>query len=393
MAILSDKLFLVLRKEATWATYDAGGSDLPTPFYNGNYGVNLRDPVRIQPHVDGSMVTRWGVQDVRDLEGPLEMGIYPDTVGKFLDWIWKRDSTSGDGESYSADLVKPGIEAYRDLGLKVGSAAINFADGGDIVFNLTLRGRYRSKILPSGSPAALPAYSGYTFPAIHSFVFANLRFLVSLDAGASPALAEIVPVGVESGTINLNNNLVPGQHVEDLILAEKDGALEYLLSGGQDVDGSFVVLLDRDDFLDLKLAKDRISFRAMGTHRSASYTTVGVAGALAGSNVTVPVADSSDFTAGDVVMFHTADVTKRSVAVVTSVPTGTSIVVAVLDKAVVSGDYVFNKAVEFHVPQAMVQEITEDKRPGGVVKVTFNWTTIAESNSTTLFSYKGEGAA
>lgn len=376
---LSDQAFLVGRKETAWATYSAS-SDLPHPIYDGAYGVGLNDPDREQPHVDGDLDGTYIVQDIRDLQGNMEVGVFPTLVRALFDWIFKR--TAGAAQSYTWDFVLNDMVALRHLGCMVNTATFNFQEGQDLRISMDVRGKYETLRTP------IPAVASFSFPQTTSMYFANCRFLLSIDDLAT----EIVPVGFESGTIQVNNQLQPGPHMENRVDVQKDATIDYLRAGKMQITGSYTVLLDRADYLLMQRSKLKGSLRLMMAHRGGDSLIVDTAGASAGTLVSVPVTASpvADFPAGTVVRFDTATAANTSVAEVSSSGTGPNqITVDVLDKDVVAGDYIFSQAAELYLPRILVTSITRASPKGQLVKCTINFKAAAESGSS-LVTYHAE---
>ena len=380
---LADNTFLLIREEPSWSTHGTAKTTVAVPYYGGNFGLRTEDPDRVQPHVDGDDETTFIVQDTRDVNGPMEVGLFPSLAKKLLDWAIYRAGSPKKGKSHETTIVYPGLFARRCYGVMVNTMSVEGSDGEDIRLTFDLIGHYEEIL----TGASIPAVGSFSFPGKTSMTFLNCRFLWSLDNLST----EIVPVGLESLSLQYNNNLTMGPHVEDRVNTYLDGCVEYVREGTREVSGNVVALVDRSDLPTLIQNKYNFSLKILAAHRDGKGTTVGGAGAVAGNNVTITVADSSVFTANDVVRFDTADQTKRSVATITSIPGGgVTIIVDTLDKNVASGDRVWDDAVEIKLASARVTSMDYDQTPGELVKVTINFKATAETAGSVLFAYKAK---
>ncbi len=378
--VLSDELFIVGRKEDEWAVYSSN-ADLPHPLYDGAFGVDINDPVRYQPHVDGSITSAFPVQDIRDCVGPMEVGMYPDLVGYLLDWALRRDSNQ-DGESYSWDLTYPGIRSRRFFGAMVNTVTFAFAEGGDFRMSMDVRAKYADK------QGSIDVIENHAMQTIASYYFANAYFLLDLGDGNG----EIVPVGLDNGSIVINNNLKFGPHIEDRTDIYKDATIEWLAAGRQELSGSITVLLERDAYFALQDNKNTGSLRLMLAHRSGSGFVVDAAGASAGDNVQIPLtATPSGVVTGSVLRFDTAVTTHRSVGTVCAVGAN-SVTVKTLDQDVVSADRVYTKAIELFIPQFNVGTTPKEQTKGEFVKVTLNLQGI-DTSGDGIVQYQAKFAA
>jgi hypothetical protein len=380
------RTFFVLQKETAWS--DGGdGNDIFIPVLDGDYSVNLDDPLREQQHVVGDSDSQFIVQDIRNLGGDLKMGLWPHLALTQFDMGAKR--VSGQMESYAGRYVYPGLETRVHKGLMAERIQVSGQNGGDIMVTVGWAGAWEETAAALTYPGAL------TIPSIPSLLFKNCRFVISLDAGSTFA-NRIVPVGLESFEVTLANNLKRGPAVEDRITAYKDGRVEFFDAGRRKVDLRYTAAFDRLAYSTLQRSRLLTQFKMLGAHPSyTGYLTVDVAGAVAGTAVAIPTTTdpalaSPAFQVNDYVMFDNAGGTsKPCVGKVTAVdsiaPFG--ITIDTLDEDVVSGDHVFNAAVELKTAPCRANT-TIDKAFDDYVKVTV--TGQAFSGGADPFTYKAK---
>jgi|GEM_PF-6291665 len=378
---LADTTFLLIREEPSWSTHGTAFTTTAVPYYGGNFGLRPEDPDRTQPHVDGDDETTFIVQDTRDVTGPMEVGLFPSLAKRLLDWAVYRAGSPKKGKSHETTIVYPGLFARRCHGVMVNTMGVEGSDGEDIRLTFDLIGHYEELL----TGASIPAVGSYSWPGKTSMTFLNCRFLWSLDDLST----EIVPVGLESLSLQYNNNLTIGPHIENRVTTHLDGCVEYVREGTREVSGNVVALVDRSDLPTMLQNKYNFSLKLLAAHRDGSGTTV-TAPAVAGDNVNVSVTDSSVFDVNDVVRFDTAIAANRCVGTVTAKPDGATITIDTLDKNVASGDYVWDDAVEIKLASARVTSLDYDHTPGELVKITINFKATAETAGAILLAYKAK---
>jgi len=380
----SMRTFLVLQKETAWN--DGGdGTDIFIPVLDGDYGVNLDDPLREQQHVVGDADSQFIVQDVRNLGGDLKMGLWPHLALTQFDMGAKR--VSGQMESYAGRFVYPGLETRIHKGLMAERIQVSGQNGGDIMVTVGWQGSWEETAAVLTYPGAL------TIPSVPSLLFKNCRFVISLDAGSTFA-NRIVPVGLESFEVTLANNLKRGPAVEDRITAYKDGRVEFFDAGRRKVDIRYVAAFDRLAYSTLQRSRLLTQFKMLGAHPAwTSYLTVANTPAVAGSAVDVEVsADPTGTVAvNDYVMFDNAGGTNKpcvgKVTALDAVGPAYHVTIDTLDENVAVGDHAFNAAVELKTAPCRANT-TIDKAFDDYVKVTV--TGQAFSGGSDPFTYKAK---
>lgn len=335
--------FLTLRTETDWSDGGAGGGEILIPMMDAEYGVELEDPVREQPHVVGDDSSFIAVQDVRNLQGPLKVGLWPHISATLLDWAIAR--TANDLSSKAGRYVIPDLETRMHAGLKADGITIEGSSGGDITLSFDLRGRWEK------AEGALAYPGAFVIPDVASMLFKNMRFIISLDAEDSFA-NPITPVGLERFTLTLRNNLKMGPAGENRIDLEEDGAIEYLTAGRVALECSFTALFDRTAYGTLQRSRKFAQFKAMGANAAYSdYLEVDVGG-LAGDDVVIETVEDPallGYAVNDVVMFDGAGGEPPCVGTITAISSvgPFSITIDTLDEDVEIGDHVFQAGVEF----------------------------------------------
>ena len=390
----SMRTYLELQQETVW-TDGGNGTPIFIPVLDGDYGVNLDDPLREQQHVVGDPDSQFIVQDIRNLLGDLKMGLWPHLALTQFDIGAKR--TSGQMESYAAFFTYPDIETRHHKGLQAERIQVSGQNGGDIMVTLGLSGGWEETYTSGirtypGTGGAAPDHAAYVIPAIPSLLFKNCRFVISLDAGSTFA-NRIVPVGLESFEVTLNNNLKHGPAIEDRVNLYKDGRVEFFDAGRRKVDLRYTAAFDRLAYSTLQRSRLLTQFKMMGAHPNYStYGTVAAGPYPAGSAVVITL--GTDPTAwlsvNDYVMFDNAGLgtSKPCVGKVTAItPATPSITVDVTDEIVNTGDHVFNAAVELKTTACRANTVVE-KNFDDYVKVTV--TGQAFSGGADPFAYKAK---
>lgn len=396
----SMRTYLELQLETAW-TDGGNGTPIFMPVLDGEYGVNLDDPLREQPHVVGDADSQFIVQDMRNLLGDLKTGLWPHLALTQFDIGAKR--TSSQMESYAAYFTYPGIETRLHKGLQAERIVVAGQNGGDITVTTGLRGgweeTYSSGIRTyPGTGGAAPDHVAYVIPSWPSLLFKNCRFVISLDAGTAFG-NRIIPVGLESFEITLNNSLKTGPALEDRVNVYKDGRIEFLDAGRRKLDIRYTAAFDRLAYSTLQRSRLLTQFKMMGAHPSYSpyltATGVGAAGSAVAIAMDVDpnVTGNPIFAVNDYVMFDgAAGGTKPCVGKITAVdsvaPYG--ITIDVLDEAVAIGDHVFNAAVELKTAPCRANTVV-NKAFDDYVKV--DVTGQAFSGGSDPFAYKAKNMA
>jgi len=292
---LADTTFLLIREEPSWSEHGSAKTTVAVPYYGGNFGLRTEDPDRTQPHVDGDDETTFIVQDTRDVTGPMEVGLFPSLAKRLLDWAVYRAGSPKKGKSQETTIVYPGLFARRCYGAMVNTMSIEGSDGEDIRLSFDLIGHYEEIL----TGASIPAVGSYTFPGKTSMTFLNARFLWSIDNLAT----EIVPVGLDSLSIQYSNSLTIGPHIEDRVNTYLDGCVEYVREGTKEVSGSVVALVDRVDLPYMIQNKYKFSLKVLAAHRDGSSAVV-TTGGSAGDAVAIIVDDASEFAVREALCRH-----------------------------------------------------------------------------------------
>jgi len=375
---LTDLEYLILEKEQAtgWAERDATATAHGIPLMDGEYGVELDDPIREQPITTGDANATWLEQDERRLQGTLRIPLYPAKAKTILDWALLR--TSNELDSYTGTHVSPDVETRRHFGLKPDRMRIEGAQKGDVVASLDLVGRYETKV---GSAPAAP-----TMPTIEAFTFAQGRFLLSLDGGST----EIEPEAIEGFNLELANNLDRGPNKEDRADDDKSMSINWLLAGKPEISGSVTALWDRAAYGDMQRGKLQGSFRMVLGHKGGDSATVGVGGAAAGSTVSVLVDSSAGFSVDEVVRFESSAGVLKCGGKISAIADGTHITITTLEKALVSGDLVYGKALSLYVPRIYCSGVPKRRARSQRVRVTLNFRGFADVGQS-LIEYIAEG--
>lgn len=352
------------------------------PVMDGDYSVGLDDPLREQPHVVGDPDSQFIVQDVRNLGGDLKVGLWPHLSRRTLDLGAKR--TSSQMEPQSGRYTYPGVETRIHKGLVADRIQVQGQNAGDISVTVGLMGAWEETEAENSYPSTL------VVPAIPSLTFKNCRFVISLDAGTAFS-NRIIPVGLESFDITLNNSVKRGPSDEDRVNVYKDGKVQFFDAGRRKVELRYTAAFDRLAYSTLQRSRLRTQFKMMGAHPAwTTYLTATGTGA-AGSNVAIAMGTdpAGNFAVGDYVLFDgAAGSTKPCVGRITALdsvaPYG--ITIETLDEAVAVGDHVFNAAVELKTAPCLVSSSTPDKAFDDYVKVTVN--AQAFSGGADPFQYK-----
>lgn len=371
--ILTDREYLVLQAETAtgWAVHDSGATSHGVPLYEGEYGVELDDPFREQPIVNGDQEATFIEQDLRNLAGPLRVPMYPESAKLILDWSLLR--TSNELSSKTLTHVSPDIETRRHHGMKVDRIRLSAANAGDLVAALDLVGRYETSPNDGTSPAAP------TMPSIEAYIFAQSRFLLSRDGGST----EIEPTSVEEVSLDVANRLVRGPAREDRTDDDKSMTISYLLAGKREVTGSVTALYDSSAYGDMQRGRLSGSFRWVLAHKSGGATEV-AGSASAGTSVSVEVDDSSDFEVGEVVRFESSAGVLKCAGKISAIDDGTHITIATLEKDLASGDLVYGKALSFYCPNIRVSGLPKRRTRSDLVRVTLNFRAFADAGGNLL---------
>ena len=352
--INSNRTFVEIRDETAWGDEGAGGNAELVPVLDGEYSVGLEDPVREQQHVVGDQDAFYATQDRRNLGGSFKTGCWPHLSKRLLDWAVVR--TSGETGSIAVRDDLPGIEARVHAGLKVDSLTIEGSTEGDIMFNFDCRGRHEE------TESNLTYPGSYTIPDIPSLTFKNTRYVISLNASGDDSFTNrISPVGLSSFSLSFRNNLKEGPPVEDRTDLEKDGRPEYLTAGRRNMEVRFTATFDRQAYMTLQRQRLYAQFKMLGAHPAWTNTAVvDAAGASAGTSVAVPVtADvTSNFSVNDYVLFDNAGGSNLPCVGKITAITATDMTIDTLDENVVSGDNIFNAAIEIRTAPILVSTTT-----------------------------------
>lgn len=340
--INTNRTFVEMKDETAWGDEGAAGNPALIPIMDAEYSMALDDPIREQQHVQGNLDAFYTVQDRRNLAGSMKVGVWPHLTKRLLDLATVRTSDELDSVTLRDDI--PSIEARVHAGVKVNGLSIEGGSEGDLSLTFDLMGRHES------TETNLTYPGSYGIPEIPSMTFKNCRFVISLNAGCDDGFSnQISPVGLSNFSLNYQNNLKVGPPVENRIDLEQDGVIEYLTAGRSNMDVRFTATFDRQEYMTLQRQRLYAQFMLLGAHPSwPNYATVDAAGATAGTSVAVPVtADpTTDFAVGDVVLFDNYGGTNLPCVGTVTAVSATDITIDTLDQDVVSGDHIFNAAIE-----------------------------------------------
>ena len=192
---------------------------------------------------------------------------------------------------------------------------------------------------------------------------------------------------VQSLTLQYDRAITPKTFRANATTPERNQTWSDLSQGIPTLSGTLVLKFGQDEYANIKRATAvrTAAIRIMGYHPSASGQTTTSAGETAGSNVTVAVAATSGFAVNDYVLLD--DGTNQAVAKVTTVNSGVSLVIDVLDVNLSSGAAVRNTAFEIKIPQIDITSapITQS---GDDTIVTVNFEAVVTATTTSLLSVK-----
>lgn len=192
---------------------------------------------------------------------------------------------------------------------------------------------------------------------------------------------------VQSLTLQYDRAITPKVFRANATTDELNQTWSVLSQGIPTLSGTLVLKFGQDEYANIKRASTvrTAAIRIMGYHPSASGQTTTSAGETAGSNVTVAVAATSGFAVNDYVLLD--DGTNQAVAKVTTVNSGVSLVIDVLDVNLSSGAAVRNTAFEIKIPQIDITSapITQS---GDDTIVTVNFEAVVTATTTSLLSVK-----
>lgn len=353
------------------------------PMKDGDYGVGLDKPSRNQQHVIGDRDAIFNVPTRRDLKGPLKIGAFPHLWEHVLSWAMDRDSSNELG-SKTLTRTFPGLQSVEHLGMKVNSMTVEGAEDGDVDVSLDLLGCWERP-----RAGGIVSYPGaYIVPNYPSLVFSNTRVIACLSSSLASAGTRIAPLGVKNYSFTLANNLKPGQPVEDRNTRNKDKRVAFLLAGKQTLTAKMSAFFNSDAYLTLDQDDLYWWFKVIGAHPSyTTSTTVGGAGASAGTSVSVPVADSSSFVVGQAVYFAADSAAAvlagklPCVGVVTAKADGTHITIATLDEDVTLADNVYNAGFELRTGPLRCPSAPKTTPYGDLVMVELNGDSFSGGNA------------
>ncbi len=399
--ILSNRLYLDAVAETVWGDGGVGAATL-IPIKEGDYSVGLDDPSREQEHIVGDPDAQYMVHASRRLAGTLKVGLFPHIWGTLMAWALDRD-VNNEVASKTMRLTYPGIETTEHLGMKVDRLTIEGSSEGDVDASMDLIGWYERPhaggiLTYPGAGGADPDHAAYVIPEIPSLQFLNCAFVASFDSGGSGAFTNpIRPKGLQSFSINYENNLKSGPPVENRFDTKKDAAIEFLIAGRKRLTFRYVVVLDRQEIQTLQRNRLYTQLKIVGAHPSyTAYRTVTTSPSVAGSAVSVVLdADPTpDFAVGDYVFFDNNGGTNLpSVGKITALdsiaPFGVTI--EVLDSDVAVGDHMFNAGFELKTAPAIVPSSPKSKAFGEFVTAEINGDVF--SGGDPLLSYKAKNMA
>lgn len=341
------------------------------PFLDGDYGVALDDPLREQEHILGDPEAQIMVHSRRGLAGPLKVGLWPHLWRTLLDYATVRDSTTRQLASRTFRYTVPTLETMRHFGCRVDKFTIEGASEGDVTMSMDLIGWYEDN-----NGASILSYpNSYVVPAVASLQFKSCAFVISLDAGTSFA-NRIKPLGVNSFSLNYENNLRPGPPVEDRGTVAKDGAISFLATGRKKLSLRYSAVFDRDTYGTMQRERLRTQFKMLGAHPNYTQVLTTSDPEVAGSNVSIAVTTDpttgSLWNVGDVIYLSDGGTNLAQVASLLARATGPNTINADLDQNLAAGAKVYNAAIELKTAAALVGSMPRTKAFGDYINVEVN---------------------
>ena len=237
-------------QEATWGTYPGSPTLVHIPVIGDGYTV-AQSNEHYEPRTS---MYKWHMGPRRvfkkAIAGDITMPIQGEYLEEVLGWIFTRDATSFDGESFACEK-RDGVEGTRHTGLKVDTATIEGdAESGNFTIRLGVIGKSEGTISSFAIPAVTDTItSGYIADAFWAFQDGN-----SLEIPQATARTTMTAF-----SITVANNLKPGP-------PGSDQELIWLESSNMLITGSVSLRYDDNTFTTLRRSGGATSFEINATY-------------------------------------------------------------------------------------------------------------------------------